>query len=65
MNETYGKFDVDVWSGGHPVWCHLAYGGVVMRIDHRDLRDLEYAVRRMLRKAEDSLPENYKHEVAP
>lgn len=65
MKATYGKFEVDVWEGGHPVWCYLEINGDTIRIDHRDLRDLEYAVRRMIRCAEDNLPANYKHEVRP
>lgn len=62
---TYGSFTVNVATGGWPVWCALRYGGQELRFAHTELRDLEYAVKRMLREAEDDLPPNYKHEVAP
>lgn len=65
MSERFGEFETDVWTDGHPIWCHLRHNGSELRFSHKDLRDLEYAVKRMLRRAEDGLPANYKHEVAP
>jgi hypothetical protein len=63
-----GQFVVSTSLGGYPVWCELSRieGGVVHslgRFDHRQLRDLEYAVSRLTRMAKGDLPDSYKDEV--
>jgi len=60
---TVGKFSANVWEGGHPVWIELSDGLAGIKIDHRDLDDLEHLVRRMKQMARSELPENYRHEV--
>jgi hypothetical protein len=59
-----GKWKITHWKDGHPVWCQISYDGKEIRgIDHRDLRDLQYAVERAIKECRDELPENYKHEM--
>jgi hypothetical protein len=63
-----GQFEVNTSSGGYPVWCELSrnWGGGVQslgRFDHRQLRDLEYAVKKLIRQAKVCLPDINKDEV--
>lgn len=64
-SQKIGNFEINVWHSGYPVWCHLSHSGHELKFTHTELRDLEYAVKRLLRQAEDGLPAHYKHEVAP
>lgn len=59
-----GRFVIDVWIGGYPVWCGLKYEGVeIARFSHKELRDLEYAVTKAMREALLALPEKDRIEV--
>jgi hypothetical protein len=66
-----GKFSINVWRGGHPVWCVLSYDGQeIAQLHHSDLRDLRYAVkqamrevRKVLREGSPSEPTKYLDEV--
>lgn len=59
-----GNFKIDVWKGGHPVWCEVKYlGEVICKLHHSELRDLEYAVTKAMREAREELPDKYKDEV--
>jgi hypothetical protein len=59
-----GKWKIIAWKGGYPVWCELHYEDrEIARLHHKDLHDLEYAVKRTILEARDILPNNYKHEM--
>lgn len=59
-----GNFEMTIWKDGHPVWCFLKYGGKeINHIDHRDLEDLEYMVKKARKAVRDALPDNYKEEA--
>lgn len=70
--KTIGNIEIEVWQGGHPVWCHISGRGcafhhdpnrVMLKLDHTDLDDLEYAVKALKRMAADALPDSHRHEV--
>jgi hypothetical protein len=59
-----GPWNISIWDGAHPAWCELSYlGKAIARVDHRELRDLEYIVQRAIHEARESLPDSHKHEM--
>lgn len=47
-----GKFTINVWQGGYPVWCELLYEGEkIKQFDSYELRDLEFACERARKEA--------------
>lgn len=60
-----GKWSLTHWDGGHPVWCQLYYDGaeILGGINHRELRDLHYAIGRAILECRDALPATHKHEM--
>jgi hypothetical protein len=51
-----GKFKIDVWRGGYPVWCDLTLDGRwVGKVSHSELRDLAHAVEQAMREARQEL----------
>jgi hypothetical protein len=59
-----GAFYVDVWEGGHPVWITLRErDNEGIKLSHKDLYDLEYAVAKAIKAARDALPPSHKHEM--
>lgn len=59
-----GNWKIAPWSGGYPVWCELHYNDKeLIRVHHKDLRDLEFAVKRAILECRDILPETYKQEM--
>jgi hypothetical protein len=64
MNKTIGNFKINVWRVGYPIWIEITLSdGETFKISHRDLADLEYAVKEAKRAARECLPDNYKDEV--
>jgi hypothetical protein len=48
----------------YPVWIDIKYGeDVEFTIHHKELSDLEYAVKKAKKEAKEKLPEKYKDEV--
>ena len=47
-----GNFEIDVWKGGYPVWCHLKYEGkdVKISLSHNELSDLHYVVTKAMQE---------------
>ena len=41
-----GGFKIEVWTGGHPIWCTIQYDGKEIRINALELADLAFAVER-------------------
>jgi len=64
MFKTIGKFDLEVWEGGHPVHITIEdeRGNRIM-FSHKDLSDLGNAVKEAKKAAFSSLDEVYRHEV--
>jgi hypothetical protein len=63
VRKTIGNFEIDVWANGHPVWVGIKHGSGELKFSHRDLADLEHAVKEAMKAARNSLPEGYKQEV--
>lgn len=61
-----GKFQIEAWTDGHPMWMNLSYEGggheVQIRFRHNELKDLAHAIDRMLKQGRAAMPEDYKHE---
>lgn len=58
-----GKFEITLY-GPYPVWCELTREDeIIHQIDHRELSDLEYVVKKAMQEARAKLPEQYKDEV--
>ena len=68
MRKKIGPFEINVWGGGYPVRCFLAYNFTSdikreFELSHGELRDLKYAVDCLMREARAKLPDMYKDEV--
>ena len=63
ITKTIGNFKIEVWEGGYPIWCELAYGDNIFKMHHKDLSDLKYAVESMIKLAKNALPNTDKNEV--
>jgi hypothetical protein len=56
LNFKGGKFDIEAWTDGSPVWSRISYGlgadarAIITNLHPSELEDLEYVVHRM-RKA--------------
>lgn len=45
---TVNKFEVKAWEGGYPVWTEIKYDGkTLVRIHHKEVKDLEYCLQRI------------------
>lgn len=55
MGKRVGGFNIDVWTGGAPIWVVLKYDGfgdeVRMQFRSEKLHDLKYAVEMAMRAA--------------
>lgn len=68
MNIRVNNFEIEIAEGGHPVWIKVSRttGGMPLHLgtfDHRQLRDLQYAVERAIVAARASLPDSRKSEM--
>lgn len=58
-----GDWRIEV-SEPYPAWSEVFFEGKsLVRVHHRDLRDLEYAVKRAILETRGKLPESSKHEM--
>lgn len=58
-----GNWEIKV-SEPYPAWAEVCFEGKsLVRVHHRDLRDLEYAVKRAILEARDKMPETHRHEL--
>lgn len=58
------EFEVEFYDQSHPAWTTIKHRGEeIARIDHREIKDLEYALGRIRSELRVTLPENYKHEA--
>jgi len=58
------NFKVTFAESSHPAWVAIQHNGKeVLRLDHRELKDLEYALKRVRDDIRQSLPAAYKHEA--
>lgn len=62
-----GAFEIEAWSGGHPMWVKIRHNGVEQTtgcgFHHNELKDLAYVVERMRASMRAALPESYRHEM--
>jgi hypothetical protein len=58
------QFEVEFWTDGYPMWTTIKHEGKeIVRVHHREVRDLEYALERIRQLLEVCLPTNSKHEA--
>lgn len=59
-----GKWTIEVTSP-YPCWVRVSFEDQepLLHANHRDLRDLEYAVQKAMRVAREKLPEREREEV--
>jgi len=50
MIKTIGIFNIEVWNP-YPCWCNVKVGEDEIRFSHKDLSDLEHAVKEMKKSA--------------
>lgn len=61
---TVNNFEVDFYTDGYPAMTTIKYkGDEIARIDHREIKDLEYALGRIRDMLRVELPCNDKHEA--
>ena len=68
MKKTVGRFNISVWEGGYPCHCEIEMQDrglkrIGIKFDHRDLSDLEHAVKEMRRAAKHLLRGSDKDEA--
>lgn len=59
MTKTIGDFEIEVWTGGSPVWVHIRHNssefqrqGIEFKFSAQHLPDLKYAVECAIREAD-------------
>jgi hypothetical protein len=68
MKRTYGKFELEMYTDGHPHQIYIKTDFIHnnkdgLRVDHTELRDLKHLIDIAMRESVNALPDKYKNEV--
>lgn len=58
-----GNFLVNTYTDGYPMWIEVQYEDKRIRFHHKELKDLQYCIERMINNVKAKLPDGNKHEV--